>query len=75
MRRKQDLEIEEMCSEKVILLSKMTPKLRAEVTGERVTLLGREMIELVSLASCCGKPMRSHSVLAGVRERRLADIH
>jgi hypothetical protein len=36
-----DLETEEMCCEKLKLLSKVTHKLRAEVTGERTTPSGK----------------------------------
>jgi len=39
--RKHDLEIEEICSANDRFLSKMTPRLRAESTGESMTLLGR----------------------------------
>ena len=49
----------------------MTPRLRAEWTGDKVTLLGRWMIGLLSLESCWGRPMRRNSVLEGFRERKL----
>jgi len=39
--RKHDLEIEEICCANDIFLSKMTPRLRAESTGESVILLGK----------------------------------
>jgi len=39
--RKHDLEIEEICWTNDRFLSKMTPRLRAESTGESMTLLGR----------------------------------
>jgi len=38
------------------ILSKMTPGLRAEWTGESMTLLGRWLVGLLSLESCCGRP-------------------
>ena len=41
MSRIHDLEIAEMCCEKVRLLSKMTPKVRAESIGVSETSLGR----------------------------------
>jgi len=31
----------------------MTPRLRAESTGESMTLLGSRMVGLLSLESCC----------------------
>jgi len=34
----------------------MTPRLRAELTGESMTLLGRWMVGLLSLECCCGRP-------------------
>jgi len=39
--REHDLEIEEICCANDRFLSKMTPILRAESTGESMTLLGR----------------------------------
>ena len=59
---------------KVRLLSKMTPKLGAERTGDRVTLLGRWMIGLLSFESCWGRPTKRNSFLEGLRERKLHDI-
>jgi len=38
---KHDLEIEEICCTNDRFLSKMTPRLQAESTGESMTLLGR----------------------------------
>jgi len=38
---KHDLEIEEICCANDRLLSNMTPRLRAESTGESMALLGR----------------------------------
>jgi len=39
--RKHDLEIEDICWTIDRFVSKMTPRLRAELTGESMTLLGR----------------------------------
>jgi len=39
--RKHDLEIEEICCTNDKFLSKMIPRLRAESTGESMTLLGK----------------------------------
>jgi len=49
--RKHDLEIEEICCANDRFVSKMTPKLRTESTGESMTLLGRiiEFRELLCL--------------------------
>jgi len=52
----------------------MTPRLRAESTGESMTLLGRWMVELLSLESCCGRPKIRNSVLEGLRDRKLDKI-
>ena len=56
-----------MCLEKVRLLSNMTPKLRAELTDERVTP------SAFNFLSYCGRPMRRNSVLEGLRERKLVN--
>ena len=66
--RKHDFEIAEMCWENVRLLSKMTSRLRADVTGESVMLLDKWMTGLLSLESCCGRPLIINSVLEGLRE-------
>jgi len=55
-------------------ISKMTPRLRAESTGESMKLLGRSMVECLSLESCCGRPIMRNSVLEGLRDRKLEDI-
>jgi len=54
-------------------LSKMTPRLRAESSGESMTLLGRWMVGLLNLESCCGRPKIRNSVLEGLRDRKLDD--
>jgi len=58
--RKHDLEIEEIFCANDRFLSKMTPRLRAESTGESMTmtLSGRWMVGLLSLESCCGLSRR-----------------
>jgi hypothetical protein len=61
MRGRHDLETAEMCSKKLTIVSKMTPKLRAEVTGERITLLGRQIIGLSSLSTCFEMPTERNS--------------
>jgi len=72
--RKHDLEVEQICCTHDRLLSKMTPRFRAESTGESITLLGRWMVRIVSLESCWGRPWMRNSVLEGLRERKLEDI-
>jgi len=37
----------------------MTQRLRAESTGEIMTLLGRHIVGLLSLESCCGRTHNS----------------
>jgi len=39
-----------------------------------VTVLGRWMIRLLSLESCCRRPKIRDSVLEGLRERKFVDI-
>jgi len=41
---------------------------------ERMTLLGRCIVGLSSLESCCGRPKMRNSVLEGLRDRKLEDI-
>jgi len=72
--RKHDLEIEEICWTNDRFLSKMTPILRAESTGESMTLLGRWMVGLLSWESCCSTSKIRNSVLEGLRDRKLDDI-
>ena len=69
-----DLDTAEIWSEKVRLLSKMTPRLRAESIGERMTSLGKWMVGWFSFSSCFGRPMTRNSVFEGLRERKLDDI-
>jgi len=57
-----------------ICFSKMTPRLRAESTGESITLLRRWMVGLLSSETCCGRPNMRNSVLEGLRDRKLDDI-
>jgi len=53
----------------------MTPRLRADSTGESMTLLGRWMVGLLSLESCCGRPKMRNSVLEGWNDdMKLDDI-
>jgi len=52
---KHDLEIAEICCANDRFLSKMTPRLRAESTGESMTLLGRLMVGLLSFECCYGR--------------------
>jgi len=52
----------------------MTPRLRAESTGESITLLGRWMIGILSLESCCGRPKMRNAVFERLRDRKLDDI-
>ena len=52
----------------------ITPRFRAESTGERITLFGRRIVGELSLESCCGRPMMRNSVLEGLRVRKFADI-
>ena len=49
----------------------MTHKLEAEWTGDRVTLLGRWMIELLNFKNYWWKPTIRNSVLDGLREIKL----
>ena len=72
--QKQDLDKEEICSEKDSLESKIMPRLRAEVTGWIVTLLGIDRIMLLTLASWELLPSKRNSVLEGFSDRKLADI-
>jgi len=58
----------------VAQMAKMTPRLRAESTGESMTLLGRWMVELLSWESCCGRPKIENTVLEELRDRELDDI-
>jgi len=51
----------------------MTPRLRAESTGESVTLLDRCMVALLSKESGCGRPTLIHSVLEELGERKFSD--
>jgi len=71
---KYDLEIEEICCANCRFVSKMTPRSGAESTGESMTLLGRWMVALLSLESCCGRPKMRNSVLEGLSDRKLDDI-
>ena len=64
----------EMCSENDRVESKMTPKLRAEWTGDKVTELGSDIVGFSSLPSCLGRPMIRNSVLEELSERKLDDI-
>ena len=61
--QKQDLDKEEICSEKDSLESKIMPRLRAEVTGWIVTLLGIDRIMLLTLASWELLPSKRNSVM------------
>jgi len=72
--RKYDLEIEEIYCANERFLSKMTARLRAESTRESMTMLGRWMVGLLSLESCCGRPKMRNSVLEGLIDRKLGDI-
>jgi len=49
----------------------MTPRLRAELVGERETFL-KKMEELVILDRCCLVPISKYSVFEGLTTRRLA---
>jgi len=71
---KHDWEIEEICWANDRFSSKMSPRLRAESTSEGMTLLGRWMVGLLSLESCCGWLKMRNSVLEGLRDRKLEDI-
>jgi len=70
---KHDLEIEEICCANDRFVTKLTPKLRAESTGESMTMKGRWMVGLLSLESCCSRPKMRNSVLEGLRDRKLED--
>jgi len=73
--RKHDLETAEMRCANARFLWNLTEKLRAESTGESLTLLdARCMVGLLSLESCCGRPKIRNSVLRRLRERKLEDI-
>jgi len=52
----------------------MTPRMQAESTDASITLLGRRMVELLGLESCCGRPKMRNSVLERLRDRKLDDI-
>jgi len=54
-------------------ISKMKPRLPAESTGESMTLLARQIVRLLSLESCCGRPKMINLVLEGLRERKSDD--
>jgi len=71
-----DLETAKICCANDIFLSQMTLRLRAESASEKMTLLGRWMVGLLSLESCCGRPKIRNSVLEGLklRDRKLEDI-
>jgi len=71
---KHDLKTVEVCCANDRFISNMTPRLRAESTGASMTLLGRWMVGLLSLESCCGRPKMRNSVLEGLRDRTLEDI-
>jgi len=71
--RKRDLEIAEIFCANDGFLSKMTPRLWADSTGESMTLLGRWMVGS-NLESCCGRPEMINSILGGLRDRKLDDI-
>ena len=74
MRRKQDLDKDEICSEKERWQSRIKPRFRAEVEGA-ISLSGesgRTGFEI--LESCLGRPINKNSVLEGFRVRRLANI-
>jgi len=45
-----------------------------ESKGENMSLLGRLMVGIFSLESCCGRPKMKNSVLEGLRHRKLEDI-
>ena len=60
--KKHVLETEEMNRARVRFLSKMTPRLRAQSTGETVTLFGGVISGELSLESCRGRPMMRNSV-------------
>jgi len=48
----------------------MTPRLRAESTGESMKLLGRWMVGwLLNLESCCNRPKMRNSVLEELKTR------
>jgi len=72
--RKRDLKIKEICCANNRFLSKITPRLRKELTGESMTLLGRWMVWFLSLESYCGRLKMRNSVLEGLRDRKLDDI-
>jgi hypothetical protein len=52
---KHDLETAEICWANDRFLSQMTPRLRVESTGESMTLLGRWIVGVLSLESCCDR--------------------
>ena len=47
----------------------ITPRFRAESTGERITSFVRRIEGELSLESCCGRPLMRNSVLEGLRVR------
>ena len=72
---RHDLDTADIWSEKVRVLSKMTTRLQAESTGERMTSIGTWIVGWFSFSSCFGRPMTRNSVFEGLRERQLDDIH
>jgi len=72
--KKHELETAEICCANDRFLSKITLRLWAESTGVNMIMLGKLMVELLSLESYCGRPKVRNLVLEGLRERRLEDI-
>jgi len=55
---RQDLETAKICWTNDRFSSKITPRLRAESTGENMTLLGKWMVGVLSVYSCWGVVQR-----------------
>lgn len=65
---------DEICLEKVRLVSKMMPRLRADGVGIIGGSEGREREGLDIFDSCTERPISMNSVLDGFKERRLVVI-
>ena len=59
---------DDICLERERSDSKMMPRLRAEVEGDRVEPEKESVLDEI-LERCCGVPIKRNSVLDGLRER------